>query len=114
MGVRPLWTVGVEQAVANGNVRISVSLDGVPGARTPDEALNALITRGEGITIGDWETIRSKGMGTAWEMTKLRSAVRVEDRGWKSIDWWMTDAEGKVVQVYPEKWKYANGTPVAD
>ncbi|XUM04717.1 polymorphic toxin type 27 domain-containing protein [Streptomyces venezuelae ATCC 10712] len=47
-------------------------------------------------------------------MTKLRSAVRMEDRGWKSIDWWMTNSEGKVVRVYPEKWKYANGTPVAD
>ncbi|MFC9387266.1 polymorphic toxin type 27 domain-containing protein [Streptomyces venezuelae] len=114
LGERPIWTVGVEQAVANRNVRISVTLDGVPGATNADEALNALLKRGEGITPGDWETIRQRGMGTAWEMTKLRSAVRMEDRGWKSIDWWMTNSKGEVVRVYPEKWKYANGTPVAD
>ncbi|MFK0225667.1 polymorphic toxin type 27 domain-containing protein [Streptomyces sp. NPDC090303] len=114
LGERPIWTVGVERAVSNGTVKISVSLDGVPGAQNADEALNALLKRGETITPGDWETIRGAGFGTAWEMTKLRSAVRMEDRGWKSIDWWMTNSEGKVVRVYPEKWKYANGTPVAD
>ncbi|MFF9429953.1 polymorphic toxin type 27 domain-containing protein [Streptomyces sp. NPDC014746] len=114
LGERPIWTVGVERAVSNGTVKISVSLDGVPGATNENEALNALLKRGETITPGDWETIRKDGFGTAWEMTKLRSAVRMEDRGWKSIDWWMTNSEGKVVRVYPEKWKYANGTPVAD
>ncbi|MFJ2056810.1 polymorphic toxin type 27 domain-containing protein [Streptomyces sp. NPDC087908] len=112
MGVRPIWTVGVERAVSNGTVKISVSLDGVSGAKTADEALNAHLKRGETIGPTDWETIRRNG--TAWEMTKLRSSVRVGGRGWKSIDWWMTNSEGKVVQVYPEKWKYANGTPVAD
>ncbi|MFD3571833.1 polymorphic toxin type 27 domain-containing protein, partial [Streptomyces sp. NPDC058667] len=114
MGVRPIWTVGVEYAVSNRTVRISVSLDGVPGATNADEALNLLLQRGEGIKRGDWEAVRQAGNGTAWEMTKLKSSVRVDDRGWKSIDWWMTDKDGKVVQVYPERWKYANGQPVAD
>ncbi|MFD3724577.1 polymorphic toxin type 27 domain-containing protein [Streptomyces sp. NPDC058671] len=114
MGVRPIWTVGVEYAVSNRTVRISVSLDGVPGATNADEALNLLLQRGEGIKRGDWEAVRQAGNGTAWEMTKLKSSVRVDDRGWKSIDWWMTNKDGKVVQVYPERWKYANGQPVAD
>ncbi|WP_306327063.1 polymorphic toxin type 27 domain-containing protein, partial [Streptomyces venezuelae] len=114
LGERPIWTIGVEEAVANPNVRISVTLDGVPGAANADEALNALLKRGEGLNPTDWDTIAARGNGTAWEMTKLRAAVRRDVRGWKTIDWWMTNSEGKVVRVYPEKWKYANGDPVAD
>ncbi|MFC9704149.1 polymorphic toxin type 27 domain-containing protein [Streptomyces sp. NPDC056943] len=115
LGERPIWTIGVEEAVGNRTVRISVSLDGVPGATSAQDALDKLLLRGEGLDPTDWGTIAGKGgNGTAWEMTKLRSAVRVDNRGWSKIDWWMTNSEGKVVQVYPERWKYANGTPVAD
>ncbi|MFF1512257.1 polymorphic toxin type 27 domain-containing protein, partial [Streptomyces sp. NPDC058326] len=114
MGKRALWTVGVERAVSNPNVRISVTLDGIPGAKNADEALTMLLQRGETIAPNDWAKIQDGGFGTAWEMTKLRSAVRMEDRGWKSIDWWMTNSEGKVVRVFPERFTYANGQPVAD
>ena len=114
MGIRPLWTVGVERAVSNPNVTLSVSLDGVQGARTADEALTLLLQRGETITPNDWAAIRSTGYGTAWEMIKLRTAVRLEQRSWSSIEWHMTDETGKVVRVYPQRFKYPNGELVPE
>ncbi|MFD5424014.1 polymorphic toxin type 27 domain-containing protein [Streptomyces sp. NPDC127084] len=107
LGERPIWTVGVEEAVSNPNVRLTVSLDGVAGAANADEALTKLLQRGETIKAGDWETIRSSGYGTAWEMTKLRTAVRLGQRNWKSIEWRMGGKE-----VFPERFKLANGKPV--
>ncbi|MFC9392994.1 polymorphic toxin type 27 domain-containing protein, partial [Streptomyces sp. NPDC057027] len=124
MGERPIWTVGVERAVANPNVELSVTLDGVEGAKNADEALALLLERGETIPNSDWELIRKGGYGTAWEMTKLRAALRMEYRNWASIKWYMAkldeagkpvlNAEGKPVfeRVYPQKLTYANGTPV--
>ncbi|WP_455432389.1 polymorphic toxin type 27 domain-containing protein [Streptomyces laurentii] len=112
MGERPLWTVRVDQAVSNSTVRISVSLDGVAGAKNADEALNMLLARGETIANNDWGIIRSSGYGTAWEMVRLRAACRTEARTWKSIDWHMTNAKGEVEQVFPERFTYANGVPV--
>ncbi|MDV9187820.1 polymorphic toxin type 27 domain-containing protein, partial [Streptomyces sp. SR27] len=124
MGERPIWTVGVERAVANPNVELSVTLDGVAGAKNADEALTLLLQRGETIPNSDWELIRKTGYGTAWEMTKLRAALRMEYRKWASIKWYMAklddagkpvlDANGKRVfeRVYPTKLTYANGTPV--
>ncbi|WP_051804821.1 polymorphic toxin type 27 domain-containing protein [Streptomyces griseus] len=109
---QPIWTVGVEKAVQNGSVKLSVTLDGVEGAKTADEALSALLARGEKIGFSDWELIRSKGYGTAWEMSKLRMALRMEYRTWDSIEWYMTNAEGKVVRVYPTRMTFPNGTPV--
>ncbi|MFJ8492024.1 polymorphic toxin type 27 domain-containing protein [Streptomyces sp. NPDC094038] len=114
MGIRPVWTVGVERAVANPNVELSVTLDGIQGANTADEALDALLARGETIKAGDWETVRSNGFGTAWEMVTLRRAVRLGDRNWSSIKWFMTNGEGNVVRVHPERFKLANGQPVPD
>ncbi|MFG2778412.1 polymorphic toxin type 27 domain-containing protein [Streptomyces prunicolor] len=111
MGSRALWTVGVERAVERPGVKISVSLDGL-GAKDADEALNLLLSRGETISDSNWELIQKGGYGTAWEMIKLRTAVRMEYRNWASIDWYMTNAEGKAVRVYPQKFTYANGTPV--
>ncbi len=110
-GKRALWTVGVERAVERPGVKISVSLDGL-GTKDPDEALNLLLARGETISDSNWELIQKGGYGTAWEMIKLRTAVRMEYRNWASIDWYMTNAEGKAVKVYPQKFTYANGTPV--
>ncbi|WP_318212911.1 polymorphic toxin type 27 domain-containing protein, partial [Streptomyces sp. SJL17-1] len=112
MGERALWTVGVERAVERPGVKISVSLDGVQGAKTADEALSMLLARGETIEKSSWEVIQSAGHGTAWEMVKLRTATRMWYRDWDSIEWWMTNSEGKVVRVYPERFKYANGQPV--
>ncbi|WP_328695568.1 polymorphic toxin type 27 domain-containing protein [Streptomyces sp. NBC_00342] len=114
MGQRAIWTVGVEDAVANPNVKISVSLDGVPGAKNADEALALLLQRGETIKNSDWAVIQSEGYGTAWEMIKLRSAVRLENRTWSSIEWHMTNDKGKVVTVKPERFKYPNGELVPD
>ncbi|MER6014534.1 polymorphic toxin type 27 domain-containing protein [Streptomyces bluensis] len=107
MGERPIWTVGVERTVSNPNVRLTVSLDGVAGAANADDALKLLLQWGESINGSDWELIRSSGYGTAWEMIKLRTAVRLGDRSWSSIEWRMG---GKV--VHPERFKLANGEPV--
>ncbi|MFF4399459.1 polymorphic toxin type 27 domain-containing protein [Streptomyces sp. NPDC001480] len=114
MGKRPIWTVGVERAVSNPAVDLSVSLDGVQGAKTADEALTKLLQRGETITPGDWETVRKNGYGTAWEMTQLRKSVRLGDRSWSSIKWYRTNGDGVVERVFPERFKYANGEPVPD
>ncbi|WP_435972325.1 polymorphic toxin type 27 domain-containing protein [Streptomyces sp. Qhu_M48] len=107
MGERPIWTVGVERTVSNPNIRLTVSLDGVAGATNADDALRLLLERGETIKGSDWATIRSDGFGTAWEMIKLRTAVRVGDRPWSSIEW---QFGGK--KVTPERFKLANGEPV--
>ncbi|MFF2964017.1 polymorphic toxin type 27 domain-containing protein [Streptomyces sp. NPDC057963] len=107
MGERLIWTVGVERTVSNPNVRLTVSLDGVAGATNADDALKRLLQRGETINGSDWEMIRSSGYGTAWEMTKLRTAVRLGDRSWSSIEWRMGGKE-----VFPERSKLAHGEPV--
>ncbi|MER5747169.1 polymorphic toxin type 27 domain-containing protein [Streptomyces sp. NPDC002225] len=115
LGKRAIWTVGVERAVANPNVKLSVSLDGVEGAKNADEALTLLLQRGDSIPNSDWKLIQDSGYGTAWEMVKLRAALRLEYRTWSSIEWHMTvktDDGMKVMQVYPKKMTYANGTPV--
>ncbi|KUO16635.1 polymorphic toxin type 27 domain-containing protein [Streptomyces dysideae] len=114
MGVRPVWTVGVERTVKNPNVELSVSLDGVQGAKTADEALEMLLKRGETIKAGDWQTVTSSGYGTAWEMVQLRTAVRLENRSWSSIKWYRTNAKGEVERVFPERFKYPNGEPVPE
>ncbi|WP_280865566.1 polymorphic toxin type 27 domain-containing protein [Streptomyces sp. SAI-127] len=109
LGVRPIWTVGVERAVSNPNVKITVSLDGVQGAENADDALKLLLARGETITGSDWEVIRSGGYGTAWEMVKLRTAVRVGDRNWRSIEWRMWNPDTKKYDVVkPERFSYPN------
>ncbi|WP_406179076.1 polymorphic toxin type 27 domain-containing protein [Streptomyces canus] len=110
MGVRPVWTVGVEKAVSNPRVRLSVSLDGVAGANTADDALRMLLERGETIKPGDWTTVRSNGFGTAWEMVTLRTQVRREVRSWSSIEWYW-----KGNRAYPERFKLPDGvTPVPE
>ncbi|WP_328717980.1 polymorphic toxin type 27 domain-containing protein [Streptomyces sp. NBC_00247] len=116
MGKRAIWTVGVERAVSNPKVELSVTLDGVEGAKNADEALALLLERGDSITDSSWKLIQDGGFGTAWEMVKLRAALRVQYRTWDSIKWYMTklDENGKKVfeQVYPKRLTYANGTPV--
>lgn len=112
LGERALWTVGVERAVERPGVKITVSLDGL-GTRDPDEALGLLLARGETIQGSDWELIRKSGYGTAWEMIKLRAAVRMEYRTWASIEWRMYNPDTKSYDVVkPQRFTYANGTPV--
>lgn len=113
MGTRALWTVGVERAVERSGVKISVSLDGVEGAKNADEALTLLLARGETIPNSDWKLIQSGGYGTAWEMIKLRTAVRMEYRKWDDIEWYMYNpAAKKYERVYPKRFTYPNGQPV--
>ncbi|MFD6529361.1 polymorphic toxin type 27 domain-containing protein [Streptomyces sp. NPDC060184] len=116
MGKRAIWTVGVERAVSNPKVELSVTLDGVEGAKNADEALALLLERGESIPDSSWKLIQDGGYGTAWEMVKLRAALRMEYRTWDSIKWYMTklDENGAKVfeRVYPKRLTYANGTPV--
>lgn len=45
MGERAIWTVGVEREVSNPNVKITVSLDGVEGAKDFNPALQLLLAR---------------------------------------------------------------------
>ncbi len=115
MGQRALWTVGVERAVINPNVRLSVSLDGVVGAKNADEALSMLLARGETIQNSSWSVIQSSGHGTAWEMIKLRTAVRREQRTWKSIEWNMYNPDkGTYERVYPSRFTYPDGSLVPE
>ncbi|MEU7024905.1 polymorphic toxin type 27 domain-containing protein [Streptomyces sp. NPDC046203] len=112
-GQRALWTVGVERAVENPKVTISVCLDGVDGAKTADEALSMLLARGETIENSSWEAVQAGGYGTAWEMVKLRTSMRMEYRSWKSVNWYMYNpVEKKYELVHPTRFTYSNGTPV--
>jgi hypothetical protein len=100
---RPTWMVAATEAVSNPNVRLSVSLDGVPGASNADEALTALLARGDTVPAGNWQMVAeaNSGLGTAWEMTELRRAYRLEKRTWNSVEFYMTQG-GKVTRVYPK------------
>ncbi|MFC8388323.1 polymorphic toxin type 27 domain-containing protein [Streptomyces sp. NPDC057238] len=115
LGERAIWTVGVERAVSNPNVKITVSLDGVQGAENADDALRLLLARGETIPGDKWEIVQSAGYGTAWEMIKLRTAVRLGNRSWRSIEWRMYDPDTKTYKVVePERFRYPNGELVPD
>ncbi|MCX4971337.1 polymorphic toxin type 27 domain-containing protein [Streptomyces sp. NBC_00620] len=115
MGERAIWTVGVEREVSNPNVKITVSLDGVEGAKDFNPALQLLLARRETITGSNWELIQSTGWGTAWEMVKFRTAVRGGDRKWSSIEWRMYNPDTKQYDVVkPDRFTYANGTLVPD
>ncbi|MEV7075364.1 polymorphic toxin type 27 domain-containing protein [Streptomyces sp. NPDC093990] len=99
----------------NPNVQITVSLDGVAGAHSADEAMKLLLVRAETIPNSDWKLIQSSGYGTAWEMVKLRTAVRLGDRNWRSIEWRMWNPETKKYDVVePERFRYPNGELVPD
>ncbi|MFZ3494690.1 polymorphic toxin type 27 domain-containing protein [Streptomyces sp. 5.8] len=118
MGGRALWTVGVEQAVLNPNVKLSVSLDGVQGAKNADEALSMLLARGETIPNSNWGLIQASGNGTAWEMTKLRTAVRRGERDWNSIAWYIFNPakgpKGGYDRVFPTRFAYPDGSLVPE
>ncbi|MFI7224835.1 polymorphic toxin type 27 domain-containing protein [Nonomuraea angiospora] len=100
---RPIWMQAVTEAVGNPNIRLSVSLDGVSGASTADEALAALFARGDTVPAGNWRMVAepNSGLGTAWEMTELRRAYRMDKRTWDSVEFYMTQG-GQVTRVYPK------------
>ncbi|WP_329086271.1 MULTISPECIES: polymorphic toxin type 27 domain-containing protein [unclassified Streptosporangium] len=100
---RPIWMVAATKAASNPSIRVSVSLDGVPGATTADEAVTSLLARGDTVPGGDWRRVADprNGLGTAWEMTELRRALRMDYRTWESIEFHMTQG-GKVTRVFPK------------
>ncbi|MFD9596436.1 polymorphic toxin type 27 domain-containing protein [Kitasatospora sp. NPDC059973] len=85
---RPIWMVGVENALGNPNVKISVTLDGVPGAEDPDQALKMLVERGRPLIGPNWKVAAAKTNGTSWEMAVLRLKVVLGKRKWNSIEWY--------------------------
>ncbi|MFG2951871.1 polymorphic toxin type 27 domain-containing protein [Streptomyces adustus] len=89
---RPIWMVGVEKALDNKAVKLSISLDGVPDAKTAAEALDKLVERGKPLVGGDWETVARLGSnnGTAWEMATLRLKVILGRQDFDAIDWYFT------------------------
>jgi hypothetical protein len=95
---RPIWMVGVEKALDNEAVKLSVSLDGVPGAKSAADALDKLVERGKPLVGGDWETVATLGSnnGTAWEMATLRLKVILGRRNFEAIDWYYTKPGEKV------------------
>lgn len=101
---RPIWMVGVDRALGTPGVNISVSLDGVDGAKTADQALAMLVERGQPL-VGDWRLGASGGNGTAWEMAILRLKVILGRRSWESVTWYWG---GKDVTKEMTKPEWAN------
>jgi hypothetical protein len=89
---RPIWMVGVEKALDNPSVKLSISLDGVPDAKTAAEALSKLVERGKPLVGGDWQAVAKVGSnnGTAWEVATLRLKVILGRRDFDTIDWYFT------------------------
>ncbi|MFI5797471.1 polymorphic toxin type 27 domain-containing protein [Streptomyces sp. NPDC051677] len=95
---RPIWMAGVEKALDNRSVKLSISLDGVPDAKTAAEALNKLVERGKPLVGGDWRTVAEQGNnnGTAWEVATLRLKVILGRRDFEAVDWYFTKPGDKV------------------
>ncbi|TQK51785.1 intein [Streptomyces sp. SLBN-118] len=91
-GGKPAWMVGVEAAIENKTVRLAVSLDGVAGATTAEEALAMLVKRGQEVVGPNWQLATREGYGTAWEMATLRVKVLLEKRTFESIEWYWKNA----------------------
>ena len=83
---RPKWMEGVEEAIGNGNTKISVTLNGIPGG-SAGEKFAAAYRRGVPLQ-GDWRAASQSGNGTAWELAKLGNAVRFGRREWGGIDFY--------------------------
>jgi hypothetical protein len=99
----PKWMTGVLKSVGDSNTRLSITLDGMPGAgSTPESVQSAFMAaaeRGQGFGLGEGQTLPGPGYGTAWEMSVVARNVRawnagIEDgedyggRAWSSIDWY--------------------------
>ncbi|MGW2884190.1 polymorphic toxin type 27 domain-containing protein [Streptomyces griseoruber] len=89
---RPIRMAGVEKALDNKSVKLSISLDGVPGAKTAAEALDKLVERGRPLLGGNWQAVAQVGSdnGTAWEVATLRLKVVRGVRDFDAIDWYFT------------------------
>lgn len=84
--------VGVEKALDNRSVKLSISLDGVVDAKTAAEALSKLVERGKPLVGGDWQTVArvNSNNGTAWEVATLRLKVILGRRDFEAVDWYFT------------------------
>ncbi|WP_405930981.1 polymorphic toxin type 27 domain-containing protein [Streptomyces sp. NBC_00827] len=101
---RPVWMFAVEEAIAHPKVRLSVSLDGVSGAGSADEALALLLERGKPLVGAHWTEAAKTGNGTAWEVATLRVKTIVGQRFWKDIEWYRTKPGDTVpTRAYPTK-----------
>ncbi|MCZ4119248.1 polymorphic toxin-type HINT domain-containing protein [Streptomyces sp. H39-S7] len=80
----PGWMNGVQEAVRNSNTRLTVSLDGLPGA-TPAEAFANAYTRG---VQGGMKMATESSYGTSWEMSVIGRNVVLGNRSWDSINWY--------------------------
>jgi RHS repeat-associated protein len=80
----PGWMNGVQEAVGNSNTRLTVSLDGLPGA-TPAEAFANAYARG---VQGGMKMATQSGYGTAWEMSVVGRNIMLGNRSWDSINWY--------------------------
>ncbi|MGW4698670.1 polymorphic toxin type 27 domain-containing protein, partial [Kitasatospora cineracea] len=98
-----IWQIGVDSYLNAASMKISVSLDGVEGAQSADQALEMLIERGRPLTAGGWQAAAERGNGTAWEMAKLRLAILRGSRSWESITWYFND---EVVVPTKPAWAY--------
>lgn len=95
---RPIWMVGVDKALDNPSVKLSISLDGVPDAKTAADALNKLVERGKPLVGGNWQAVAMPGSnsGTAWEVATLRLKVILGRRDFDAVDWYFTKPGDKV------------------
>jgi hypothetical protein len=88
---RPLWMEGVASVARNGEIKLSVTLDGLFGpdgrtlAASAQEALEVNYARGRGMNeiVG-----RGRANGTAWELGQVGLAVRRGLREWDKIEWY--------------------------
>lgn len=101
--------VGVEKALDNKSVKLSISLDGIPKAKTAAEALDKLVERGKPLVGGDWRAVATPGSnnGTAWEVATLRLKVILGRRDFDAVDWYFTKPGEKVpslVKIPPPDW----------
>ncbi|MBT3089868.1 polymorphic toxin type 27 domain-containing protein, partial [Streptomyces sp. CYG21] len=80
----PAWMNGVQDAVGSSSTRLTVTLDGLPGA-TPSEAFANAYIRG---VKGGLSMATRSGYGTAWEMSVIGRNVMLGNRSWDSISWY--------------------------
>ena len=83
---------GVMSGVADENVTLSITLDGMPGAGgTPaaiSDAFGVAVRRGRQFGIGPGQELPGPGAGTAWGMSVVERQVRMGNRSWDSIEWY--------------------------
>lgn len=104
----PEWMHGVMRAAGSPDTRLSITLDGLPGA-TPEEAFQNAYVRGAGAGL---KGAVQGGYGTAWEMSVvgrnayLNSVDSEFGRSWSSIQFYW---RGAPVDVQEPDWATLRG-----